>query len=257
MTAHFEEYDLGLAAQKIYDFAWSEFCDWYIELSKVSLNGEGRAAALAVLRHTLLCLLKMLHPFMPFLTEAVFRSVPGTKGTIMLSSWPQADDGLDFPEEAREMEDVMEVIRAVRNLRAEMNVSVGRRAHLMVRAKPGHEKAMEEAGDFFVRLAWASGVQLMAADEAAPSGTVSCVCDAAEVFIPLGDLVDIEKEIARLSKEAERVQKEIERAEAKLANPGFTGKAPAQLVAQEREKLEANKEKLASLLARIDELKAM
>ena len=257
VTAHFEEYDLGLAAQKIYDFAWSEFCDWYIELSKVSLNGEGRAAALAVLRHTLLCLLKMLHPFMPFLTEAVFRSVPGTEGTIMLSSWPQADGGLDFPEEAREMEDVMEVIRAVRNLRAEMNVSVGRRAHLMVRAKPGHEKAMEEAGDFFVRLAWASGVQLMAADEAAPSGTVSCVCDAAEVFIPLGDLVDIEKEIARLSKEAERVQKEIERAEAKLANPGFTGKAPAQLVAQEREKLEANKEKLASLLARIDELKAM
>ena len=257
VTAHFEEYDLGLAAQKIYDFAWSEFCDWYIELSKVSLNGEGRAAALAVLRHTLLCLLKMLHPFMPFLTEAVFRSVPGTEGTIMLSSWPQADNSLDFPEEAREMEDVMEVIRAVRNLRAEMNVSVGRRAHLMVRAKPGHEKAMEEAGDFFVRLSWASGVQLMAADEAAPSGTVSCVCDAAEVFIPLGDLVDIEKEVARLSKEAERVQKEIERAEAKLANPGFTGKAPAQLVAQEREKLEANKEKLASLLARIDELKAM
>ena len=108
-----------------------------------------------------------------------------------------------------------------------------------------------------MRLAWASGVQLMAADEATPSGTVSCVCDAAEVFIPLGDLVDIEKEVARLSKEAERVQKEIERAEAKLANPGFTGKAPAQLVAQEREKLEANKEKLASLLSRIDELKAM
>ncbi len=257
VTQHFEEYDLGLAAQKIYDFAWSEFCDWYIELAKVSLAGEGRAATLAVLRHTLIALLKMLHPFMPFLTEAVYRSVPGTEGTIMLSSWPQADDGLRFEKEARQMEDVMDVIRAVRNLRAEMNVAVGRRAHLLVRAHEGHEQAMAESGSFLMRLAWASGVTLIGPDEAAPAGTVSCVCDAAEVYIPLGDLVDIDKEIARLTKEADGTAKEIERAEAKLSNPGFTGKAPAQLVAKEREKLEANRLKLQNLGARIEELGKM
>ena len=255
VTAHFEDYDLGLAAQKIYDFAWNEFCDWYIELAKVSLNGEGRPATLAVLRHTLICLLKMLHPFMPFVTEEVYHSIPGTEGYIMLSAWPAADDRLVFPEEAQEMEDVMEVIRSIRNLRAEMNVAVGRRTHLMIRPKAGHEKAMADAGSFFVKLAWASGVELINA--AAPAGTVSCVCDAAEVFIPLGDLVDIAKEIARLGKEADNTAKEIERAEAKLNNPGFVNKAPAQLVEQERAKVGASREKLASLQARIAELEAM
>ena len=257
VSAHFEEYDLGLAAQKIYDFAWSEFCDWYIELAKVSLAGEGRAATLSVLRHTLVCILKMLHPFMPFITEAVYRSVPGAEGTIMLSDWPQADGALRFPEAAREMEDVMDVIRAVRNLRAEMNVAVGRRAHLLVRAKPGHEDAMGESGAFLMRLAWASGVQLAPKDMPAPAGTVSCVTNAAEVFIPLGDLVDVEKEIARLSKEADGVEKDIARAEGKLSNPGFTGKAPADLVAREREKLEANRRKLESLRQRVAEMEAM
>ena len=257
VTAHFEDYDLGLAAQKIYDFVWDEFCDWYIELAKVSLAGEGRSASLAVLRHVLISLLKMLHPFMPFITEAVYRNIPGTEGTIMLSEWPRFDDGLLFPKEAREMADVMEVIRAVRNLRAEMNVPVGRRAHLIVRAKPGHEASMEESGDFLSRLAWASAVQLMAADQTAPDGTVSCVTDAAEVFIPLGDLVDKDKEIARLSKETETISRDIARAEGKLSNPGFTGKAPAELVEREKEKLAANREKLLSLQKRIEDMRRL
>ena len=257
VSAHFEDYDLGLAAQKIYDFAWSEFCDWYIELAKVSLNGEGRAATLAVLRHVLICLLKMLHPFMPFITDEVYRYIPGTEGTIMLSDWPKADDAMNFPQEAHEMEGVMDVIRAVRNLRAEMNVSVGRRAHLIVRPKAGWEHVMAGAGEYFGRLAWASGMQLLAQDEEAPAKTVSAVSEAAELFIPLGDLVDVAKETARLTKERDSVQRDIERGEAKLNNPGFTGKAPAQLVEQEREKLAVARDKLTKLNARIEDLANM
>ena len=260
VSAHFEDYDLGLAAQKIYDFAWSEFCDWYIELAKVTLNGEdeaARRATCAVLRHVLIALLRLLHPFMPFITDAVYRNVPGTEGTIMLSDWPVCDAALVFPEEAREMEGVMDVIRAVRNLRAEMNVAVGKRAHLMVRPKAGWEKAMAGAGEYLQRLAWVSQMQLLAAGEAAQGKTVSAVSEAAELFIPLGDLVDADKEIARLGKERDSVQRDIERGEAKLGNPGFLAKAPAQLVEQEKAKLGVARDKLAKLNARIDELKNM
>ena len=155
------------------------------------------------------------------------------------------------------MEGVMDVIRAVRNLRAEMNVSVGRRAHLSVRPKAGWEHAMEGAGEYFGRLAWASGMQILGRDEEAPAKTVSAVSEAAELFIPLGDLVDVAKETARLTKERDSVQRDIERGEAKLNNPGFTGKAPAQLVEQEREKLAVARDKLAKLNARIEDLANM
>ncbi|MCI6374305.1 MAG: valine--tRNA ligase [Clostridiales bacterium] len=257
ITAHFEEYDLGLAAQKIYDFAWSEFCDWYIELAKVSLNGENGAATRAVLRHVLVCLLKLLHPFMPFITDAVYRCIPGAQGTIMLSQWPQRDEALVFPEAAREMEGIMDVIRAVRNLRAEMNVAVGKRAHLIVRPKDGWETAMRGADEYLKRLAWVSEMKLIGADEAAKGKTVSAVSEAAELFIPLGDLVDAEKEIARLTKELESAQRDIARAEGKLSNPGFLAKAPAQLVEQERAKLEVTRDKAAKLAARIEDLRSM
>ena len=257
ITAHFEEYDLGLAAQKIYDFAWSEFCDWYIELAKVSLNGENGAATRAVLRHVLVCLLKLLHPFMPFITDAVYRCIPGEQGTIMLSQWPQRDETLVFPEAAREMEGIMDVIRAVRNLRAEMNVAVGKRAHLIVRPKDGWETAMRGADEYLKRLAWVSEMKLLGADEAAEGKTVSAVSEAAELFIPLGDLVDVDKEVARLGKERDSVQRDIERGEAKLSNPGFLAKAPAQLVEQEKAKLDVARDKLVKLNARIDELKNM
>ena len=175
----------------------------------------------------------------------------------MLSDWPVCDAALVFPEEAREMEGVMDVIRAVRNLRAEMNVAVGKRAHLMVRPKAGWEKAMAGAGEYLQRLAWVSQMQLLAADEAAQGKTVSAVSEAAELFIPLGDLVDVDKEIARLGKERDSVQRDIERGEAKLGNPGFLAKAPAQLVEQEKAKLDVARDKLVKLDARIDELKNM
>ena len=260
VSDHFENYDLGMAAQKIYDFAWTEFCDWYIELSKVTMNGEdeaARKATCAVLRHVMIALLKMLHPFMPFITDSVYRHIPGTEGTIMLAEWPAAVDSYDFAEAAREMEGVMDVIRAVRNLRAEMNVAVGKRAKLIVRPKSGWEHAMAGAEEYLKRLAWVSEMALLGADEAAEGKLVSAVSEAAELFIPLGDLVDLDKEIARLTKERDSVERDIQRAEGKLNNQGFIAKAPAQLVEQEKAKLEVSKDKLAKLNARIDDLKNM
>ena len=260
VTDHFENYDLGMAAQKIYDFAWTEFCDWYIELAKVTMNGEdesARKATCAVLRYVLISLLKMLHPFMPFITDSVFRHVPATEGTIMLADWPVAAAEYDFAEAAREMEGVMDVIRAVRNLRAEMNVAVGKRAHLMVRPKAGWKHAMEGAEEYLKRLAWVSEMTLLSAEQAAEGKTVSAVSEAAELFIPLGDLVDIDKEIARLTKERDSIERDIQRAEGKLNNQGFLAKAPAQLVEQEKAKLEVSKDKLVKLNARIADLKAM
>ena len=198
----------------------------------------------------------MLHPFMPFITDAVYRYIPGTEGTIMLQSWPEADEKYLFPEAAKAMEGIMEVIKGVRNLRAEMNVAVGKRAHLLIRPKSGWEEALGNASELFTRLAWASEVRILKADDAITEKTVSCVSEAAEVFIPLGDLVDFEKEIARLQKERDNVAGEIARSEGKLNNPGFTAKAPAKLVESEKEKLQVNRDKLSKLDSRIEELKA-
>jgi valyl-tRNA synthetase len=257
VTQHLEEYDLGMAAQKVYDFIWSQFCDWYIELSKARLQGEDKKTVQAVLIYVLTGMLKLLHPFMPFLTDAVYRFVPGTQGSVMLADWPEARDGLRYEAEAAQMEGVMDIIRAVRNLRAEMNVAVGRRAHLMLRAREGWRDTLAQSEAYFGRLAWVSELAMLAEDAPAPEKTVSAVCAAAELYIPLGDLVDIEKETARLEKERKALEGEIARAQGKLSNPGFVGKAPAALVEKEREKLEVNRGMLESLKARIESLRAL
>lgn len=155
------------------------------------------------------------------------------------------------------MEGIMEIIRSVRNLRAEMNVAVGRRAHLMLRPRAGWRDALASAEPYFKRLAWVSEMQLLSEDESAPEKTVSAVTEAAELFIPLGDLVDVQKEIARLEKELKGLEGEIARAQGKLNNPGFVSKAPAALVEQERAKLEVNQGMLASLRERIQSLRDM
>ena len=260
VSAHMEDGDFGLAAQKIYDFAWSEFCDWYIELSKGRLMGEdveSKATAQAVLLHVLETLLKLLHPFMPFLTEAVYKSLPGAEGFLMLSSWPQIDPAYDFAEDETHMQGVMDMIKTIRNLRAEMNVAPSKRTRLMLLPTDGWEKTLSGAEMYFQRLAGVSNSELMADRAQITEKTVSAVCLAGELFIPLGDLVDFEKEIARLTKEHENLLKEIERAAGKLNNPGFIAKAPAQLVEQEKEKLSANQQMAATLDKRIAELKGM
>ena len=257
ISGHMEDGDFGLAATKIYDFAWSEFCDWYIELSKARLlgeDGESKDTARAVLLYVLEALLKLLHPFMPFLTEQVYKYLPGSEGFLMLQKWPETRAELDFPEEEKRMQGVMEIIRTIRNLRSEMNVAPSRRTRLMLLPGEGWQAALENGEGYFMRLAGASSVEMIGNRNQVTEKTVSAVTSAAELFIPLGDLVDFAKEIARLQKELDGLGREIKRAQGMLNNPGFVSKAPAALVEGEREKLAANEQKAKALENRIAEL---
>ena len=258
ISVHFEEAEYGLAAQKIYDFIWSEFCDWYIELAKGGLLGEDaqrKAAVRAVLQTVLSGMLRLLHPFMPFLTEEVYKHLPGQEdASCMLAAWPRALDAYDFPAQSQQMEGVMDMIRSIRNIRSGMNVQPSHKAHLMVRPNAGWAEAIQGAEVYFSRMASVSALSLLGKDEQVEGKTVSAVCVAGEYFIPLGDLVDFEKEKARLNKERQGIANEIARAEGKLNNPGFLSKAPANLVAAEKDKLEKNRQMLVALDARIAEL---
>ncbi len=258
ISAHFEEADYGLAAQKIYDFIWSEFCDWYIELAKGGLLGDDlqrKAAVRAVLQYVLSGLLRLLHPFMPFLTEEVYKNLPGQEyASCMLADWPLVKEEYLFPGESARMEGIMEMIKSIRNIRANMNVQPSMRARLMVKCNEGWQDAIRGAEVFFARMAGVSQLEMLSADQKIEEKTVSAVCQTGEFFIPLGELVDFAKEKARLNKEKDNIEKEIARAEGKLNNQGFLAKAPAQLVAAEKEKLEKNKQMLESLIARIAEL---
>ncbi len=258
VSDHMEDGDFGMAAQKIYDFAWSEFCDWYIELSKSRLMGEDeqqKRNVRGVLLHVLEGLLKLLHPFMPFLTEEVYQHLPGHDGMLILAQWPKVAPDYAFDKEERQMEGLMEIIRTIRNLRAEMNVQAGKRTHVTLIPEAGWEGTLAMAEPYLQRLAGASDVAIGGKEALAGEKVVSAVCAAGEIRIPLGDLVDFEKEIARLEKEKKNLENEIARGKGKLQNEGFLSKAPAQLVEQEREKLKTNESMLGSLEARIQELK--
>ena len=258
VSAHMEDGDFGMAANKIYDFAWSEFCDWYIELSKGRLMGEDeeqKRNVRGVLLYVLEGLLKLLHPFMPFLTEEVYQHLPEHDGMLILARWPEVKAEYAFETEERQMEGLMEIIRAIRNLRAEMNVQAGKRTHVTLIPDAGWESTLALAEPYLQRLAYASDVAIGGKDALAGEKVVSAVCAAGEIRIPLGDLVDLQKELARLEKERKNLEGEIARAQGKLNNPGFLSKAPAQLVEQEREKLKTTESMLEALKARIEDLK--
>ncbi len=261
VSAGLESYDLGLSAQKIYDFAWSEFCDWYIEMAKPRLSDEaGAPVARAVLYHVLVGLLKLLHPFMPFITDEVYHHLPGAEGSVMVSAWPEAKAEFDFPEDAARMEGVMEIIRTVRNLRAEMNVAAGRKARLIVRPREGAadwKSAIAAAETYFKRLASVSHLELIGEGDQNPEKSASAVTDACHLFMPLGDLVDIDKELARLTKDRDATARDIARGEGMLKNEGFLAKAPAQLVENEKAKLETARKTLETLEERIREIEAL
>ena len=258
ISAHMEDGDFGLAATKIYDFAWSEFCDWYIELSKSRLlgeDGESKETVKAVLLYVLENLLKLLHPFMPFLTEQVYKYLPDSEGFLMLQKWPEYREEYVFSAEETRMQGIMEIIRTIRNLRSEMNVAPSKRTRLMLLPGDGWQQTLAGGDGYFRRLAGASEVDLLADRNQVTEKTVSAVTMAGELFIPLGDLVDFDKEIARLSKELENIGKEMNRSRGMLNNAGFIAKAPAQLVQQEKDKLEAAAAKAEALEKRIAELK--
>ena len=260
VASHLDSGDLMLAAQGIYDFAWDDFCDWYIELSKGDLFGgepERQAQVRGVLSHVLSVLLRLLHPFMPYLTETVYALLPGNEGaSCMQAPWPEAREELSFAEAESQMTGVMDMIRAIRALRQELKVQPRQRASLYIKASEGWAAPLQEAAHYFQRLAGARDLSLIEKDKTLDEKTVSAICPAGEVLIPLGELVDIEKEVARLEKEAKNLQEEIKRGEGKLNNPGFVAKAPEHLVQAEREKILTNQEMLHTITRRIQELKA-
>ena len=260
ITDNLENFDLGLAATKLYDFVWSDFCDWYIEIAKQGLyaeDGDVKKTTQEVLLHVLTGILKLLHPYIPFITEELYGYLPGAEGMMITASWPECDAKLDFAAEAARFEGVMEAIRAIRNLRAEMNVAPARRARLILRPREGWKDALSAAEGYFKRLAGASGVEFVEMGAPNPEKSASAVTEACELYIPLGELVDVEKEIARLTKDMKNVEGEIARANGKLGNPGFISKAPAALVEKEKEKLNTNMELLEKLRARIAEMEAL
>lgn len=259
VTNNLDAFELGLAAQKIYDFIWSEFCDWYIEMAKPRLYGDDEAAKAhvrGVLIKTLGDSMKLLHPFMPFITEELYTHLPDAPDTVMLSAWPKAEDAFRFDKDAADMEAVMELIRSIRNLRAQMNVPPAKRIGAILIAKAGMGRVFQESAIYMSRLAGIDDVTVQTDKTGIPQNAVSVVCSAVEAFIPLEQLVDIQKELERVGKEIERIEGEIARAEGKLNNPGFVGKAPERVVEEERQKLATAREMLQKLKNRKNDLQA-
>ncbi|MBR5258218.1 MAG: class I tRNA ligase family protein, partial [Clostridia bacterium] len=260
LTEKLESFDLGMGAYSLYDFIWSYFCDWYIEMAKHELNGadaQARKATQEVLYYVLTGILKLLHPYMPFITEELYSYLPSHEGMLINASWPVADEKYDFTTEAEKMDAIMDVIRAARNLRAEMKVAASKKATLIIRASEDMEAAFRQSEGYLYRLASASDVKYLSKNDANPEASVSAMAGGSTLFIPMGELVDVEKELARLSKELEATKAEISRGEGKLSNPGFISKAPAQLVEAEKQKIEKNKALMQTIMERIEELKAI
>ena len=249
-----ENFELGIAVQNLYDFIWDVFCDWYIEIAKIRLNGdneEGKKTAKAVLVYVMSNTLKLLHPFMPFITEEIWLALPHDGESIMISEWPKYDAALDFPAEEVAMERVMTAIKAIRNRRAEMNVPPSKKAKLYIATK--YVEDFTNGGVFMNRLASASDVEVGAEFEI--EGSVSVITEAAKIFIPLNELVDFEAERARLQKELDAAKKDLQFVSNKLNNPGFVAKAPEKVIAQEREKQEKYLAKITMLEESLEKLK--
>ena len=262
VNANLEKYEVGVALAAIYEFTWDVFCDWYIELAKARLNekeSEGNRICQQVITYVLNGILKLLHPFMPFITEEIFSSLPHLPGdaeSIMISHYPTGRSDLEFPVEAGEMERVLELIRAIRNRRAEMNIAPSRKAAVFIETR--YADAFNSAtAPFFARLASASGIEVaesFPADRVSADTCVQVVTPAATAYLPLSDLVDYEKERARLTAEIAKVSAEVERLDKKLSNQGFVAKAPAAVVDAERAKLAAAREKLTATEAALAKL---
>lgn len=250
-----DKYEIGLALSKLYDFVWSDYCDWYIELTKpmlYSMDEDKKTGALSVLKYVLTEILKLMHPFTPFITEEIWTYL-NVSETIMLESYPVYNEKYDFVKEYENFEKVKDVIGKIRNIRAEMNVPVSKKVHLYVLTR--EQETFEKASVYIEKLAGISGIEFIEKKEEAGDKVCGAATLGAELFIPLGELVDAEKETARLTKEKEKVLAEIKRSEGMLNNPGFVSKAPARLIDAEKQKLEQNRALLAKIEKQISDLK--
>ncbi|MBQ8734212.1 MAG: class I tRNA ligase family protein, partial [Anaerotignum sp.] len=253
------KYDLGLAAQKVYDFIWDEYCDWYIEMVKPRLyNKEDstRAAALWTLKQVLINALKLMHPFMPFITEELFTAIQDKEESIMISQWPTYREEWNYKENEMEIDAIKEAVRNIRNIRAEMNVAPSKKVHVYVVSENEEVRGIfEHSKVFFKTLGHASEVTVQADKAGIGEDAVSVVVKDATIYMPLAELVDFAKEIERLEKEQAKLVKEVERVVKKLANQGFVAKAPAPVIEEEKAKEEKYKAMLAQVEERLAQLK--
>ena len=252
VTDNLERFELGIAVAKLYDFIWDVFCDWYIEIAKIRLqSGAGADTAKAVLVYVLTDILKLLHPFMPFITEEIYQAIPHDTESIMISKWPEYDPTLSFADEEAQMEKIMDAIRAIRNRRAEMNIPPSKKSKVYV--ETAFADVFAVGSEFIKRLAYASDVEI--ADAFGDLGnTVTIVTNDAKIYIPLGDLVDFEAEAKRLQKELAAAEEKLAFINKKLDNPGFVNKAPEKVVQQNRDEAAKLKEKIANLRSSLENL---
>ena len=254
VTDNLEKFELGIAIQKLYDFIWDVFCDWYIEIAKIRLQSDDKAAkdtAVSVLVYVLTDILKLLHPFMPFITEEIYQAIPHDDEAIMISKWVEFDEKLSFTADEAEMERIMKAIRAIRNRRNEMNIPPSRKATVYV--KTAFADTFNMGAEFIKRLASANEVKV-GSSFAELGNTVTVITDDAKIFIPMGDLVDFEAERKRLEKELAQAQDKLDFINKKLSNPGFVNKAPEKVVAQNKEDAAKLEEKIANIKNSINSL---
>ncbi len=256
VTENLDRFELGLAIQKLYDFIWDVFCDWYIEICKTRLNGEDKAAAdtaRSVLTYVFTNTLALLHPFMPFITEEIWQSMPHSGEALMVTEWPVYNEQFDFSTEEAEFEKIMIVIKAIRNRRAEMNVPPSKKASVFIQTK--FTDTFLAGASYIRQLAW--GSEVVVGDSFDAEGAVRVVTDAATVYMPMKELVDFDGELARLNKDLQKANVDKEFFEKKLNNQGFVAKAPAAVVEQQREGLKKVLEKIEMINQSINEIKNM
>ncbi len=258
VTENMEKYELGIAVAKLNDFIWEEFCDWYIEMVKPRLyNDEDttKNAAIWTLKTVLIDALKLLHPYMPFITEEIFCNIQDEEESIMISSWPVHRDKFDFPQQEKAIETIKEAVRNIRNIRAQMNVAPSRKAKVFVVSEDESiRKIFENGSVFFATLAHAGEVSVQSDKSGIPEDAVSAVIPGAVLYIPFAELVDIDKEIERLKKEESRLNGEIKRCEGMLGNEKFISKAPQAKIDEEKAKLEKYQQMLSQVTERLESL---
>ncbi|MDD4493738.1 MAG: class I tRNA ligase family protein, partial [Eubacteriales bacterium] len=261
VTDNMEAFEFGIALQKLYEFMWDEFCDWYIELAKPKLydmDKDGRLEAQYVLNEVLSTSMKLLHPFMPFITEEIYQHLMTGDKSIMISKWPEYDEKYADPEAEKNMQLLMNAIKAIRNIRAEMNVPLSKRAKIiLVTGEEKKAQMLKERSLFFRTLAGASDTIIQANKSGVPHDSAAAVIEGVDIYIPLEELIDIDKEIERLSNERDNLVKELARVDEKLSNENFVKKAPEKVVNEEREKKVKYQGMYESVCERINKLSSI
>jgi valyl-tRNA synthetase len=277
VTENMENYELGIAVQKVYDFIWEEFCDWYIEMVKPRLyseTDETKAGAMWTLKHVLITSLKLLHPYMPFITEEIYctlKEMDGSNKTdesnhmdgynqidesIMISEWPVFDDSLNFTSEEEAVETIKSAVKGIRNVRTDMNVPPSRKATVIVVSEDNKiQNIFESSKVFFATLGYASEVIIQSDKTGISSDAVTAVIPGATIYMPFTDLVDVEKEMERLLKEQTRLESELNRVKGMLGNEKFVSKAPEAKIAEEKAKLEKYNNMMAQVTERLEHLR--